>query len=166
MGPNTTVYFEGTLQPGLRDLLPPEVLQEITHLPQGLQMLLLSTMENSDAAARLAEARSLQETLRRGDGMSQQQISYGMDAPFRWPPPKHLESGAGSGTTAPEVCTSCMVCLCDFEDGEECRRLPCNHTFHKSCVEEWLSRSPVCPICKGPSTRPGGPQQRPGGRCL
>lgn len=24
----------------------------------------------------------------------------------------------------------CLICQCDFEVGEELRRLPCNHTFH------------------------------------
>ena len=28
--------------------------------------------------------------------------------------------------------------------------LTCNesHTFHPACLEEWLTRSPECPLCK------------------
>lgn len=43
---------------------------------------------------------------------------------------------------------TCMVCLMEFEDKEEVRKLPCGHFFHKGCIDEWLSRSCECPICK------------------
>lgn len=44
---------------------------------------------------------------------------------------------------------SCAVCLCEFEDGEQLRRLPCNHHFHRRCVDQWLRRSKKCPLCMG-----------------
>ena len=31
---------------------------------------------------------------------------------------------------------------------EEVRKLPCGHYFHKGCIDEWLTRSCECPICK------------------
>jgi len=47
----------------------------------------------------------------------------------------------------PEGHASCAVCLCDFEGGEVLRRLPCGHRFHSSCVDKWLRRNKVCPLC-------------------
>lgn len=42
---------------------------------------------------------------------------------------------------------TCVVCLSDFEAGQSLRRLPCCHTFHQGCIDEWLSRRKVCPLC-------------------
>lgn len=43
----------------------------------------------------------------------------------------------------------CAVCLDDFKIGEKCRLLPlCKHSFHAQCVDSWLLRNPICPICR------------------
>ncbi|GFY95988.1 hypothetical protein Acr_11g0002940 [Actinidia rufa] len=43
----------------------------------------------------------------------------------------------------------CAVCLENFEVGDKCRLLPlCNHSFHAQCVDPWLLKRPVCPICR------------------
>ncbi|KAL0906415.1 hypothetical protein M5K25_024910 [Dendrobium thyrsiflorum] len=43
----------------------------------------------------------------------------------------------------------CAVCLEEFREGGWCRALPgCNHVFHKLCVDRWLEKSPLCPICR------------------
>ncbi|KAK9700529.1 hypothetical protein K7432_012145 [Basidiobolus ranarum] len=43
----------------------------------------------------------------------------------------------------------CSVCLDDFRDGDQVRRLPCQHDFHTKCVDMWLtSKSNKCPLCK------------------
>jgi len=51
-----------------------------------------------------------------------------------------------SATGAKE--TSCAICLSDFEQTEELKRLPCNHHFHGVCIDPWLLQQPVCPLCK------------------
>lgn len=43
----------------------------------------------------------------------------------------------------------CAVCLENFRAGERCRLLPsCSHSFHAECVDLWLLRASICPICR------------------
>ena len=46
--------------------------------------------------------------------------------------------------------SKCAVCLNSFVGGDVCRTLPnpCQHTFHKTCIDEWFQRSSRCPLCK------------------
>ncbi|PAV84697.1 hypothetical protein WR25_02251 [Diploscapter pachys] len=34
----------------------------------------------------------------------------------------------------------CAICMIDFEPGDCIRFLPCMHSFHKDCVDEWLHK--------------------------
>ncbi|XP_064595740.1 uncharacterized protein LOC135462443 [Liolophura sinensis] len=42
----------------------------------------------------------------------------------------------------------CTICLCEFEEEEDVRRLPCMHLFHIECVDQWLATNKKCPICR------------------
>lgn len=42
----------------------------------------------------------------------------------------------------------CAICLCEYEDEEELRKMRCTHYFHKECVDEWLRLHRNCPLCK------------------
>uniref|UniRef100_A0A0K2UHB5 RING-type E3 ubiquitin transferase n=1 Tax=Lepeophtheirus salmonis TaxID=72036 RepID=A0A0K2UHB5_LEPSM len=42
----------------------------------------------------------------------------------------------------------CTICLCEFEEEEDVRRLPCMHLFHVFCVDRWLGLNKRCPICR------------------
>ena len=43
----------------------------------------------------------------------------------------------------------CLVCLGDYEEGEECRVLGCRHVYHKECVDRWLEQGAnSCPACR------------------
>jgi hypothetical protein len=42
---------------------------------------------------------------------------------------------------------TCVVCLSGFECGQSLRKLPCGHKFHQGCIDTWLSRRKVCPLC-------------------
>jgi len=43
---------------------------------------------------------------------------------------------------------NCMICLSEYELDEEIKTLPCLHFFHSECLNEWLTRSRNCPVCK------------------
>ena len=75
---------------------------------------------------------------------------------------KSCENGGPSGDD------TCVICFCDFENGETIRRLQCNHSFHKICIDTFFNRQmssladrteteesneqhnhrTVCPICR------------------
>jgi len=52
------------------------------------------------------------------------------------------------GTHLPEDKKTCSICLSDYEVNETIKLIPCLHFFHKECIDEWMSRSCDCPICK------------------
>ncbi|EFJ24509.1 hypothetical protein SELMODRAFT_101273 [Selaginella moellendorffii] len=42
----------------------------------------------------------------------------------------------------------CAICLTELEEAIV-RVLPsCNHVFHRSCIDLWLSCNTTCPICR------------------
>lgn len=43
---------------------------------------------------------------------------------------------------------SCAICLDEFNMDEPIALLPCCHGFHRRCLDPWLDRSALCPICK------------------
>lgn len=46
---------------------------------------------------------------------------------------------------------TCMICLCEYEDGETLRTLPCFHSFHDAeCITPWLMTNAKCPVCRTP----------------
>ncbi|KAK9278925.1 hypothetical protein L1049_028506 [Liquidambar formosana] len=43
----------------------------------------------------------------------------------------------------------CAVCLENFKVGDKCRLLPnCSHCFHPQCIDSWLLKTSLCPICR------------------
>ena len=32
----------------------------------------------------------------------------------------------------------CVVCMCEYENKEKIRTLPCVHEFHQQCIDQWL----------------------------
>ena len=63
----------------------------------------------------------------------------------------------------PEELRTCSVCLEEVEKGQGVRTLPCLHTFHKDCAEEWLKKKKVRrrrPAAASPLSAPP-PRRRP-----
>ncbi|CAG5125682.1 unnamed protein product, partial [Candidula unifasciata] len=40
----------------------------------------------------------------------------------------------------------CIICREEMTTG--CKRLPCNHIFHTSCLRSWFQRQQSCPTCR------------------
>ncbi|KAE8688967.1 mitogen-activated protein kinase kinase kinase [Hibiscus syriacus] len=40
----------------------------------------------------------------------------------------------------------CVVCF--QEEKKQAKRMPCGHVFHDRCIEEWLEKSHLCPVCR------------------
>ena len=55
----------------------------------------------------------------------------------------------------------CTICLSDFGEEEDVRRLPCMHLFHIECVDQWLPTNKRCPICRVDIEHKGEQQQQP-----
>jgi len=61
------------------------------------------------------------------------------------------ESAGGGhcdGDPASDDDPSCTVCLCEYEDQQKVRLMPCGHYFHTECVDEWLVAHHTCPMCR------------------
>ena len=44
----------------------------------------------------------------------------------------------------------CVICLCEFEIGDQVSALPCAHVFHTECIADWIKKQCLCPVCKFP----------------
>ncbi|KAI9217729.1 hypothetical protein BC828DRAFT_408233 [Blastocladiella britannica] len=84
-------------------------------------------------------------------------------------PEPEVEEAAGAEVVQPATVTTapataglnsttritCSICLCDYEQGNRIRELPCLHDFHDQCLRPWLETSLgdpqqriTCPICR------------------
>ncbi|XP_033730673.1 E3 ubiquitin-protein ligase synoviolin B-like [Pecten maximus] len=76
--------------------------------------------------------------------------------------------------TAEELQAGDNVCIICREDMlATCKKLPCNHIFHTSCLRSWFQRQQTCPTCRmdvlrmnrpelaTPQQQPQQPQQQP-----
>lgn len=46
----------------------------------------------------------------------------------------------------------CIICREEMTTG--CKKLPCNHIFHSSCLRSWFQRQQTCPTCRMDVLRP------------
>ncbi|OMJ15784.1 RING-H2 finger protein ATL72 [Smittium culicis] len=45
--------------------------------------------------------------------------------------------------------TECLICFESINNNDNVRSIPCNHFFHKDCLDVWLkTRSTFCPTCR------------------
>ncbi|CAD7015154.1 unnamed protein product [Ceratitis capitata] len=51
---------------------------------------------------------------------------------------------AGTGEDSNERCS---ICKQQLSSNQDCTYTNCNHTFHKTCLQNWLKDSQECPVC-------------------
>ncbi|KAM3190175.1 hypothetical protein ACQJBY_068400 [Aegilops geniculata] len=49
----------------------------------------------------------------------------------------------------------CVICRVEFEEGESLVALPCKHSYHSDCINQWLQLNKVCPMCSAEVSTPG-----------
>jgi hypothetical protein len=65
--------------------------------------------------------------------------------------PEELEAACPLWTyeeTMADLVEECSICLSQYETNDAMRTLPCDHAFHKDCIDQWMERSTFCPMCK------------------
>jgi len=80
-------------------------------------------------------------------GLNDDEIEFMPTTNFK--PAAVAKDSAGSSNSEEGV-AECRVCLSEFEANETLRTLPCLHRFHKHCIDEWIKRNAVCPVCRVP----------------
>uniref|UniRef100_A0ACD5ZIE1 Uncharacterized protein n=1 Tax=Avena sativa TaxID=4498 RepID=A0ACD5ZIE1_AVESA len=89
------------------------------------------------AIRRGAELRLRDEERAEASGLTAEELG---ELPFQ----DFRATTAGTGTGG-----DCAVCLEAFQAGDKCRVLPaCHHGFHALCVDSWLRKSRLCPVCR------------------
>ena len=76
------------------------------------------------------------------------------------------DSGGSGGGEECAACEDeeCAICCAEYGAGDQLRRLPCGHSFHKKCIDSWLRMSTRCPMCRhdlSPPTPPCPPCPEP-----
>jgi hypothetical protein len=67
--------------------------------------------------------------------------------PGAWTP--DMEAGNIQTNDDAGLETTCSICLSDYVPSDEVRTLPCDHLFHKGCIDVWLAHHKTCPLCRG-----------------
>jgi hypothetical protein len=65
------------------------------------------------------------------------------------PTPAQIDAGSTLRTSLGLIDLSCAVCQHSVTEGEIVRcLLPCNHQYHRDCIDTWFQRNVHCPVCR------------------
>jgi len=59
-----------------------------------------------------------------------------------------LHNNDSEAKTEYEYCEHCSICYENMNFKELFRTLPCCHSFHTNCIDNWIISNSTCPICK------------------
>ncbi|OHS98431.1 hypothetical protein TRFO_35172 [Tritrichomonas foetus] len=54
----------------------------------------------------------------------------------------------------------CPICMTSIGQCEDVMTTPCNHAFHKECLERWMQEDMVCPVCRSNLPEPDSGSRR------
>ncbi len=58
------------------------------------------------------------------------------------------QSGNNSEIIIEKDKAMCAICIDDYENGDKLKLMDCKHHYHAICIDRWLARRAVCPMCK------------------
>ena len=41
----------------------------------------------------------------------------------------------------------CLICLEEFNQGQQIVMIKCDHIYHKTCIDKWFLKKKTCPLC-------------------
>jgi len=41
----------------------------------------------------------------------------------------------------------CLICLDEFNQGQQIIMIKCGHIYHKNCIDKWFLKKKTCPLC-------------------
>ena len=41
----------------------------------------------------------------------------------------------------------CVICLEEMVENQELILIRCSHIYHKECLEKWIYKNSICPLC-------------------
>jgi len=41
----------------------------------------------------------------------------------------------------------CLICLDEFNQGQQIVMIKCGHIYHKACLDSWFLKKKTCPLC-------------------
>ncbi|KAF3528213.1 hypothetical protein DY000_02042313 [Brassica cretica] len=85
---------------------------------------------------------SYEELLALGDIVGTESRGLSADTIASLPSKRYKDGENQNGTNE-----SCVICRLDYEDDDDLILLPCKHSYHSECINNWLKINKICPVC-------------------
>ncbi|KAJ4894078.1 E3 ubiquitin ligase BIG BROTHER-related [Raphanus sativus] len=85
---------------------------------------------------------SYEELLALGDIVGTESRGLSADMIASLPSKRYKDGDNQNGTNE-----SCVICRLDYEDDDNLILLPCKHSYHSECINNWLKINKICPVC-------------------